>query len=123
MIAASLQVDVDDWITTRERVRSMRMQRHLAVAAVAVAACALVAPATATLAGFTMLSVLVGVVLNSLARAVDAQIGYLWGWVYPEPEQATRFDRSVDRAVHRLIPVQSVGESLVLVRPLDPPGL
>ena len=121
MIAATPRVDVREWITFREHVRFLRMQRYLTVAVVGVVACGVVSPASNTLAGFTLLAILVGVVLSSLARAVDAHMGYLWGWLYPEPKQSTRLDRFVDRAIHSLFITQVIDDAPMSVRPLNPP--
>jgi hypothetical protein len=121
MTAVAPRVDVREWISIREHVRFLRMQRHLTVAVAGVVACVIVAPASNTLAGLTLLAVLVGVMLSSFARAVDARIGYLWGWLYPEPKQSTRLDRFVDRAIHSLLVTQVIDEAPVRVRTLDPP--
>lgn len=112
--------DVGVWITQCERIRTIRMQRHLAVAFVAGLACAFITPIANTLFGFALLSILVFVVLNSLARAIDAHLGYMWGWLYPEPKwPPTRFDRIIDRTIHRLAATQA-DDPPVRVRPLDP---
>jgi hypothetical protein len=121
MTAVAQRVDVREWIAIREHVRFLRIQRYLSVAVVGVVACVVVAPASNTLAGFTLLAILVGVVLSSLARAVDAHMGYLWGWLYSEPKQSTRLDRFVDRAIHSLLVTQVIDEAPVRVRTLDPP--
>jgi hypothetical protein len=121
MTAVTPRVDVREWITFREHVRFLRMQRHLTVAAVGVVACVFVAPASNTLAGFTLFAILVGVTLSSLARALDARIGHLWGWLYPEPKQSTRLDRFVDRAIRSLFVTQVIDDAPVSVRTLNPP--
>jgi hypothetical protein len=121
MIAVTPRVDVREWITFREHARFLRTQRHLTVAVVGVVAGVVVAPASNTLAGFTLIAILVGVVLSSLARAVDAHMGYLWGWLYSEPKQSTRLDRFVDRAIHSLLVTQVIDDAPVRVRPLNPP--
>ncbi len=115
------RIEVGVRIATRERVRFMRMQRHLAVATIAGMACAIVTPAADTLLEMALVPVFVAVMLNSLARGVDARYGYWWGWLYPEPRLSTRLDRIVDRVVHRLV-VAPADESPVRVRPLDPVG-
>ena len=59
--------------------------------------------------GFNVLMILtvaIGVVLGSLARAVDARLGYCWGWLYGEHRSSTWLDRSVDGILRRLIAVQ-----------------
>jgi len=119
MDAATPQIEVGIRIAALERVRFMRMQRHLAVATVAGSACVVVTPAAGTPLGMALLAVFVSVVLNSLARGVDARYGYWWGWLYPEPGRPTRLDLIADRIVHRLV-VAPVDESPVRVRPLDP---
>jgi hypothetical protein len=121
MIAVTPRVDVREWITFREHARFLRMQRYLTVAVVGVVAGVVVAPASNTLAGFTLIAILVGVVLSSLARAVDAHMGYLWGWLYSEPQQSTRLDRFVDRAIHSLFVTQVIDDAPISVRPLNPP--
>lgn len=121
MNAARPRVDVREWITIREHVRFLRMQRHLTVTVACVVGCVSVAPASKTLAGFTLLVILAGAMLSSLSRALDARIGYLWGWWYPEPKQSTRLDRFVDRAIHSLLVTQVIDEAPVRVRTLDPP--
>jgi hypothetical protein len=121
MNAAKPRVDVREWITIREHVRFLRMQRHLTVAVVGVVAGVVVAPASNTLAGFTLLVILAGVMVSSFSRALDARIGYLWGWWYPEPKQSRRLDRFVDRAIHSLFVTQVIDDAPVRVRPLNPP--
>jgi hypothetical protein len=121
MTAVAPRVDVREWISIREHVRFLRMQRHLTVAVAGVVACVIVAPASNTLAGLTLLAVLVGVMLSSFARALDARNGKQWGWLYTEPKQSTRHDRFVDRAIHSLLVTQVIDEAPVRVRTLDPP--
>ncbi len=118
MNAAAPRIDVGDWITNRERVRSMRMRRHLAVAGLAGVACAYAGSAISTPLGFATLIVAVAVAFSSLARGVDARFGYWWGWLYPEPKQSTPLDRFVDHLIHRLVTAQ-VDEPSARVRPLD----
>lgn len=111
---------VAQWIADRERVRFLRMQRHLAIAAVAGLLVFFLAPITDAPLGFFSVLFLFSVVLGSLARAVDARIGYLWGWLYPEPKRSTRLDVAVDRVIQRLRVAGEVEEPLVVkVRPLD----
>ena len=119
MNAAAPRIEVGDWITNLERVRSMRMQRHLAVAGLAGVACAYAGSAISTPLGFAMLMVSVAVAFSSLARAVDARFGYWWGWLYPEPKQSTPFDRFVDQLIHRPLAAPE-DTSSTRVRPLDP---
>jgi hypothetical protein len=96
------------------------MQRHLAVAVVAGLLVFFVAPVVDALLGFFGVLLLVSVFLGSLARAVDARIGYLWGWLYSEPKQSTRLDVAVDRVIQRLRAAGEAEEPLVVkVRPLD----
>ena len=119
MNAAAPRIDVGDWITNRERVRSMRMQRHLAVAGLTGVGCAYAGSAISTPLGFAMLMVFIAVAFSSLARAVDARFGYWWGWLYPEPKQSTASDRFVDQLIHRAISGPE-DTSSTRVRPLDP---
>jgi len=85
----------------RERVRTMRMQRHLFVAVLALIGLAVGGPIFSTVLGLVALALLIGVFLNSLARAADARLGYWWGWLYGEPRQSTRFDCGIERLVRR----------------------
>lgn len=106
-------------ITHRQRVRTMRTQRHLAVAFLAGMACAFIAPVAGTVLWITLIPILAFVVLNSLARAIDARLGYWWGWLYGEPKRPTWVDRMVDRIIHRLAAAK-VDDPPMRVRPLDP---
>lgn len=103
---ASTIPDARAWITQRERVRAMRVQRYLAVALLAALGCVFVAPFVDTLVGLALISILIYMLLDSLAKAMDAHRGFLWGWLYEEPKRTTRFDRVVDRAVQRLAAAQ-----------------
>ena len=89
----------------REHVRTLRMQRHIAVALPAALVIPFVAPYVLTILGLVLVSVLVYVVFDSLGRAIDARLGYWWGWLYPDRERPTRFDLAVDRVVHLLLAV------------------
>ena len=100
-------VSVGSWIAQLERVRSMRVQRHLAVAFLAGLGLVFAAPFIETILGLTLISLLVFVVLDSLAKAMDAHRGFLWGWLYAEPNRTTRFDRVVDRSIQRLAAAQN----------------
>ena len=115
---ASTPTDAGVWISQREHVRKLRMQRHLAVAVLAGSVCAFSYPIAASLPKYMLISILVLVVLNSLGKAMDAHLGYLWGWLYQEPERTTRFDRIVDRIIHRLIAAAQVHDPPGRVRPL-----
>jgi hypothetical protein len=115
---ASTTTPAGVWISERERVRTLRTQRYLAVAVVAGLTLVLISPIADTLLEFALVSILVFVVLNSFGRAMDARLGYLWGWLYPEPERTTRFDRTVDRILHRLIAAGQVDDPPGPVRPL-----
>jgi hypothetical protein len=101
---------VGDRITPRERVRAMRMQRHLAVAGLACVAFVFIRPTVYSLVGFMTVVAFIGFVLESLARAVDARLGAGWGWLYGEPEYPTRIDLLVDGILRRITAVQ-IGHS------------
>jgi hypothetical protein len=83
-VAASIY-GVGDRIVPRERIRTMRMQRHLVVAVLACAAYVASGPSVYSLLEVVILSAFIGVVLGSLARAADARLGNGWGWLYGEP--------------------------------------
>jgi hypothetical protein len=108
----------------RERARTLRMQKHIAVALLAALTILFVAPYVLTILGLIAVSVLVYVVFDSLGRAVDARLGYWWGWLYPDKERPTRFDLVVDRVVHLLLAVaNSVIRRLASAGRVDePPG-
>lgn len=111
---------VAQWIADRERVRFLRMQRHLAIAVVAGLLVFFFAPITDAPLGFFWVLFLLSVFLGSLARAVDARYGFFWGWLYPEPKQSTRLDLAVDRVIQRLRAAGEAAEPpVVKVRPLD----
>ena len=84
----------------------MRMQRHLVVAGLACVAFIAIRPTFYTLLGYIILTVFVGVVLGSLARAADAHLGYWWGWLYGEPDHSTPLDVLVDGIVRQLTAVK-----------------
>ena len=107
MTVAASPNGVGDRTVSREHVRTMRMQRHLVVAGFACAACIAIRPTFYTLPGYVILTAFVGVVLGSLARAVDAHLGYWWGWLYGEPDHSTRLDVLVDGIVRRLSTVKN----------------
>ncbi len=101
-LTSSSPVDVGAWINELEGTRTMRMQRHFAVAMLAVAALAIFRPDPDSLSGFALIPILVAVTLSSLARGANAGYGFMWGWIYPEPSRRTRMDRLVDSVIHHL---------------------
>ena len=112
-------VDVSAWIAQRERVRTMRMQRHLASAGAAALSLGFLIPVADSLVERALIPFLVAVVLQSLARGVNARFGYLWGWIYPEPRRTTAIDRFFERFVTAATrPHEDASETRV--RPLDP---
>jgi len=116
---SSTITDARLWIAERERIRTLRVQRHLAMALLAGLALTFVAPYTETLLGLTLLSVLVFVALDALAKAMDAHLGFMWGWLYGEPERTTRLDRLLDHIVQRLAAAQA--HRRVTAQEDDPP--
>lgn len=88
---------------SREHVRTMRMQRHLVVAGLTCLAGVVVSPTVYNLPEFVILATVVGVVLGSFARAVDARLGYGWGWLYGEPKSSTWLDRSIDGMLRAIV--------------------
>ena len=92
-------------IVSRERVRTLRMQRHLVVAGLACVTCIVIDPTVYSLPGLLTLSAFIGFVVGSLARAVDARLGDWWGWLYGEPEYPTQLDLLVDGILGRLTAV------------------
>jgi hypothetical protein len=101
---------VDDRIVSHHHIRTVRMQRHLAVAGLACAAYGVTGPTMNSFVDLVALAAFTYVVLESFARAVDARLGYWWGWLYGEPEQSTWLDVAVDRIIRRLISAR-VGHS------------
>lgn len=94
------------WIA-RERARTLRMQRHIAVAVLAALAIPFVARYVLTIFGLVAVSVLVYLVIDSLGRAIDARLGYWWGWLYPDRARPSRFDLAVDHVVRAVMAVGS----------------
>jgi len=121
-LTASLPVDVRAWITQRERVRTMRMRRHLASAVAAALLLGFLVPVADSLFEWTLIPILVAVLLQSLARGVNARFGYLWGWIYPEPRRSTALDRFVEGFLAGATNPPPHDSSDVRVRPLDPLG-
>jgi len=121
MSVAPYAASVGEWISHTEHVRWLRAQRHLAIAVPAAVLCAFVAPILHTLGGLPLFVALVFVVLDSLARALDARLGYLWGWLYSEPKRSTRLDLIADRMIRRLLMTIPVADSPVSqVQVVDP---
>jgi hypothetical protein len=121
MSVAPYGASVAEWISHTEHVRWLRAQRHLAIAVPAAVLCAFVAPILHTLGGLPLFVALVFVVLDSLARALDARLGYLWGWLYSEPKRFTRLDLIADRMIRRLLVAVPVADSPVSqVKVVDP---
>ena len=113
------------WMAERERVRTQRVQRHLAIASLAGLGLTFVIPYLGSLLGIMVFSLLVFLVLDALAKAMDAYLGYMWGWLYGEPERTTRLDRVVHDTVQRLVSAQvrrrataTVDDPPVRVRPI-----
>ena len=86
-------------IRHRDRVRTLRMQRHLVFAGVAAVLLGSVSAWADSVPELGLIPVLVWLVLRSIARGVDAKFGYFWGWIYGEPESTTALDRHVDRLI------------------------
>lgn len=105
MTVAASREGIGDGISSREHVRTMRMQRHLVVAGLACVVCIAIGPTAQSLRELMILTSLIGVVLGLLARAVDARLGYGWGWLYGEPEYSTWLDVFVDSVLRRLTAV------------------
>ncbi|MDF1597810.1 MAG: hypothetical protein P1T08_17155 [Acidimicrobiia bacterium] len=121
MSVAPHAASVAEWISRTEHVRWLRAQRHLAIAVPAAALCAFVAPILKTLGGLPLFVTLVFVVLDSLARALDARLGYLWGWLYSEPKRSTRLDLIADRIIRRLLMTIPMADSPISqVQVVDP---
>lgn len=121
--AISSPVGVFERMAERDRVRTLRMQRHLAFAGVAAMSLVLLSPFVDTVGEFALLPVLVGVIVRSVARGADARFGHIWGWIYEEPQAPTKLDRLVDRLIERTrppMPADPAGE--MKVRTLEPFG-
>jgi hypothetical protein len=121
-VTASLPVDVKAWITQRERVRWMRMRRHLAAAVAAALLLGFLVPVADSLLERALIPALVAVMLQSLARGVNARFGYLWGWIYPEPLRSTALDRFVEGFLAGARNPPPHDSADIRVRPLDPRG-
>ncbi len=95
-----------DRSTVHSRIRFVRIQRHLATAALACVLWVMTGPFVFGFAELLTLAAFIGIVLGSLARAVDAFLGHWWGWLYGEPVYSTRLDLFVDSIVRNLAAVQ-----------------
>jgi hypothetical protein len=120
---------VGDRILHHHHIHTMRMQRHLAVAGLACVAYVFTGPTVDSLLELVVRAAVIYVFLRSLARAVDARLGYWWGWLYSEPTYSTWLDLSLDSILRRPISAQighsSAGgtadnESRIRILPLEP---
>ncbi len=124
MIVAIAPIDAAEWITRRERVRSMRMQRHFAVAAVAGLAFVFLLSTSDSMLEMALIPTSAAVALQSVVRGASAGFGYLWGWPYPEPVSSTRLDRIVEAIVaplvaRRRVPTERGEERITLLDPWE----
>ena len=94
------RVDVDTLIDERERVRSLRVQRHLVVGSLATVALIVVVPMATSLWIVWLVPVLLAVALESISRAGNAYLGFLWGWPHAEPKKVAPLDRLVEWVIH-----------------------
>jgi hypothetical protein len=109
-VAASLN-GVGDRFVPHHHIRTMRMQRHFAIAGLACIAYAVTGPTVDSFLDLVVLAVFIYVVLGSLARATDARLGYWWGWLYGEPRCPTWLDLFVDGILRRLVSAQIADRS------------
>jgi hypothetical protein len=117
---ANKRIDVGEWITRRESIRQMRLQRHLAVAGLGALVLAAAFSVPDPLLRLVVVSGSTLVTLESLSRGVSAKWGYMWGWPYPEPTQVTRLDALIDSAVHHLASPRPSADPEPKIRLLDP---
>ena len=115
------RIDVGEWIIRRESVRYMRMQRHLVVSALAAVILIVAFSIPDPLLRLALMSTLVLLTLESLARGASAMWGYLWGWPYPEPTQATggRLHRRCGAPSCSTRPVAEPDPKITLLDPWD----
>ena len=116
-------------ILHHHHVHVVRMQRHLAVAGLACVAYVVTGPTVDSILELVVRAVFIYVFLGSLARAVDARLGYWWGWLYGEPEHSTWLDLSLDSILRRPISAEighssaadtADNESRIQILPLEP---
>jgi len=114
--------EILDRIEERKRIRTLRIQRHLIVAAVAAVTMALMATSVDT-----WFEILVGLFLLGLAtRSVERGLNLIFDDVrkdtYPEPDSMSWADRLTERLVDACRPLDPPAAAEVKVRPLDPVG-
>lgn len=119
MTVAARQHGVADEHDTRLHVRTLRMQRHVAVAGTAIVACTVLLRIVHPLARLVILAAFLAIIIGSLVRAIDARLGYWWGWMYGEPKLATWADVLVDSILRRLVSV-SMHDTSLRESALDP---
>ena len=106
----------------RERVNSVRIHRHVAVAAFAAFIFFVMMLQQMSLVAYLVMTVALGVMINSLARAADLHFGWAYGHLYRLPRRAVLIDRFVARAEEALEAPHPEGEeSQVRILPPERP--
>lgn len=91
-------------IEAADRLRSLRMQRHLVTGGLAAVALVAVAGRVETLQAFVVFWFLFAVVIRSAARGMEARFGHRWGQTYSRPPVPTRLDLLTQRTIDALRP-------------------
>jgi hypothetical protein len=86
---------------SRDGARFARVERHLLLGTVALIATVVLIDHVGSPAGYASFVIAAAFAVRSFARAVDAGFGHYYGWVYGEPNMATRADRVAFRVIHR----------------------
>ncbi len=106
----------------RERVSSMRLHRHIAVAVVAAIVFFWMTLTPISVGVYLVMVVALALVISSLARAADIHFGWAYGHLYRLPRRAALLDRFVARAEEALeVPHPEEEEPQVRILPPERP--
>ena len=114
--------EILDRIEERKRIRTLRMQRHLIVAAVAFVTMALMATSVDTWFEILLGLFLLGLATRSVERGLDLIFGDVRDATYSEPDSMRWADRLTERLVDACRPIDPPAQAEIKVRPLDPTG-
>ena len=114
--------EILDRIEERKRIRTLRIQRHLIVAAVAAVTMALMATSIDTWFEILLGLFLLGLATRSVERGLDVIFDDVRYETSSEPDSMRWADRLTERLVDACRPIDPPAQAEPKVRPLEPLG-